>query len=285
MYMQHFGLAQYPFSLTPNTHYYLKLPSHQSAFDLVIASLQDGSSFSKITGEVGTGKTMLCRKMLNAFGAHKNRYVTAYIPLPLMNEEAIMHTLAEELGIEYGANVSYFDLLGLITNELVTHFRNDRNVIIFIDEAQAIPEETLEAIRILTSIGNEYGNQLQIILFGQPELDSLLERPILAELNQNLSFSFQLSALDREGVEMYVEHRLMKAGYNGSQMFTRDALGLLWKGSQGIPRLINILAHKSLMVAFGKGDQIISEPHVFNAILDSESTPQKKSFGQRLFIS
>lgn len=285
MYMQHFGLAQYPFSLTPNTHYYLKLPSHQTVFNLLIASLQDQNNFSKITGEVGTGKTMLCRKMLNALDAHKSRYVTAYIPLPTMNEEAIMQALADELDIERALDISYYDLLGLITKGLLKIFQDDKNIIIFIDEAQAMPEETLEAIRLLTTIDNKHGNQLKIILFGQPELDSLLERPILTELKHHLSFSFQLSALDRKELEAYVEHRLIKAGYNGSQMFTKDALDLLWKDSQGIPRLANILAHKALMAAFGKGDRIVSESHVFNAILDTESAQQQKSPGQRLFAS
>jgi MSHA biogenesis protein MshM len=283
MYIQHFGLAQYPFSLAPDTHYFLKLPSQQAAFNLVISALQDDSNFSKIVGEAGAGKTMLCRKLLNALEVHKDRYITAYIPHPIMSEEAMMHALAEELSIEHETNISYYELLKVVTKELLSLFRDDKTVVLFVDEAQAIPQETLEAIRLLTSIDDTHGNRLRIILFGQPELDELLEQPDLTELKHALSFSFKLSLLDRQEVETYVEHRLFKAGYNGSQMFAENALDLLFKGSRGVPRLINILAHKALMVAFEKGDQIVTEKHVFDAILDIESAPQKQSLHQRLF--
>lgn len=284
MYLQHFGLAQYPFSLTPNTHYYLKFPDHQTAFNLLNSALMDSSSFLKITGEVGIGKTMLCRKMINALEASKNRYITAYIPHPILNVEATMRTLAEELSIEAEEKLSYYELLKLITEKLVNIFDEEKYLVVFIDEAQAIPEETLEAIRLLTTIDHDHGSRLQVVLFGQPELDKLLEQPTLSELNSNLSFSYQLTALDRAGVETYVEHRLFKAGYNGAPMFTGDALELLCQDSQGIPRLINILAHKALMLAFGKGDQLISEKHVFKAILNTESVQKQKSSGRRLFV-
>lgn len=283
MYTQHFGLAQYPFSLTPNTHYYLKLPCHQTAFNLFTTALQNDSPFAKITGEVGTGKTMLCRKMLNSLEVHKNRYVTAYIPHPIMTEEGFMHALAEELGIEHKMDTNYYDLLKLLTKGILNIFQEDKSVIVFIDEAQAMPEATLEAVRLLTTIDSGHNNRLQVILFGQSELDKLLERPILTNLNQNLSFSFQLSALDRESLEIYVEHRLRKAGFSGSQMLNENALDLLWKASEGIPRLVNILAHKALLAAYGKADRVVTEKHVFNAILDTDAVKQQKFSSGRIF--
>ncbi len=278
-------MAQYPFSLTPNTRYFLKLPSHQRAFDLLLAALDGDGHFAKIIGEVGTGKTMLCRKLLNSLEVHKQRYVTAYIPHPIMSEEGIMHALAEELSIEREFNLSYYDLLKRVTEELVNYSIENKSVVLFIDEAQAMPEETLEAIHLLTSIETENNKFLQVVLFGQPELDVLLERPMLRQLKRNLSFSFELPALDRDEVEAYVAHRLMKAGYNGPHMFTKNALDLLFKGSQGIPRLTNVLSHKALMVAFGKGELIIDESHIDNAIKDTESASQDKSLSQRLFAS
>jgi len=285
MYLQHFGLAQYPFSLTPNTHYFLKLPSHQQAFNLLVESLQDESSFSKITGEVGTGKTMLCRKTLNALESVKDRYTTAYIPHPIMSEEGIMHAIAEELSIQRDASISYYDLLTLITEELTSTARENKSTVLFIDEAQAMPEETLEAVRLLTTIDSPSGKPLHVFLFGQAELNELLNRPILRELKHNLFSSFELPALDRAGVESYVEHRLVKAGYNGPHMFTTNAIDLLHKSSKGIPRLINILAHKALMVAYGKGVQVVNEKHVKHAVRDTEAAKQQKSLGQRLFAS
>jgi MSHA biogenesis protein MshM len=285
MYIQHFGLAQYPFSLTPNTRYFLKLPSHQQAFNLLIAALDEEGSFAKIVGEVGTGKTMLCRKVLNALEFHKNRYVTAYIPHPILSEEGIMHAIAEELCIDRQPNLSYYDLLKRITEELISLAEENKSVILFIDEAQAMPEETLEAVHLLTKIETTSGNHLQVILFGQPELDELLDRAMLRKLKYSMAFSFELPALDRDEFESYVGHRLTKAGYNGPHMFTTKALDLLYKGSHGIPRLINILAHKALMVAFGKGDLILDESHVEAAVADTESARRDKSLMQRLFAS
>lgn len=283
MYIQHFGLAQYPFSLTPNTRYFLKLPSHQQVFDLLIAALDSDRHFAKIVGEVGTGKTMLCRKLLNSLEYHKKRYITAYIPHPILSEEGIMHALAEELSIERESNLSYYHLLKLVTEEIVNYSTEDKSIVLFIDEAQAMPEETLEAIHLLTNIETKNNKYLQVVLFGQPELDELLDRPMLRKLKRKLAFSFELPALDRDSVEAYVEHRLIKAGYNGSNMFTNNALDLLFKGSRGIPRLINVLSHKALMVAFGKGKQIIDEGHIGSAIEDTESARQSKSLSQRLF--
>lgn len=285
MYIQHFGLVQYPFSLTPNTRYFLKLPSHQRAFDFIIEALQGENCFTKITGEVGTGKTMLCRKVLNALEAHGDRYVTAFIPNPALDEEGIMHAVAEELTLSFDPSISYYELLKVIGAELTRLSAAGKTAVLFIDEAQAMAEESLEAIRLLTTIekGSVGPIPLQVILFGQPELDDLLEHPTLRELNRDLSDSYQLATLDRDGVETYLDHRLIKAGYNGSNLFTPKAVDLIFRGSKGIPRLINILAHKALMVAFGKGDHNLTDKHIELAIEDTEPAQQNKLRGRRLF--
>ncbi len=282
MYNQHFGLAQYPFSLTPNTRYFLKLPSHQQAFDLLLAALDGEASFAKITGEVGTGKTMLCRKALNSLEFHKNRFVTAYIPHPIFGAEGVVHAIAEELSIEREANLSYTELLKAVTESIASFSREGKRVVLFIDEAQAMPEETLATVHLLANIETQNPNPLQVILFGQPELDELLDRPMLAKIKRDLAFSFILPALDRDDVAAYVAHRLAKAGYSGPHMFTKKALNLLYDGSQGIPRLINVLSHKALMVAFGRGEQVIDEQHIGDAIKDTESARQKRSLAARL---
>ncbi len=271
MYIQHFGLAQYPFSLTPNTRYFLKLPSHQQAFDLLLTVLNSEANFAKITGEVGTGKTMLCRKVLNSLEFHKNRYVTAFIPHPVLSAEGIVQAIAEELNIESSSDLSYYELLKLVTAAIIDFSHEKKSVVLFVDEAQAMPEETLEAVHLLTNVETQNSNHLQVFLFGQPELNQLLDRPMLNQLKQDMSFSFELTALDRAGVEAYVEHRLKKGGYNGSHLFSTAALNLLFRGSQGVPRLINVLSHKAMMVAFGKGEQFIDEQHIASAIEDTES--------------
>ena len=285
MYIQHFGLAQYPFSLTPNTRYFLKLPSHLEAFNHLIAALHGDGCFAKITGEVGTGKTMLCRKVLNALELHKSRYTTAYIPHPILSEEGIMHAIAEELSIERESDISYYDLLKCISEELMRLAEENKSTVLFIDEAQAMPEETLKAVHLLTQIETANDKPLRVILFGQPELDELLDCPMLKQLQGNLSLAFNLPALDRDGLESYVAHRLVKAGYNGPHMFTSQALDALYQGSRGIPRLINVLSHKALMVAFGKGDHIINQNHIESAISDTETVKREKTLMERLFAS
>lgn len=285
MYIQHFGLAQYPFSLTPNTRYFLKLPSHQRAFDFIIEALQDDNCFTKITGEVGTGKTMLCRKVLNALEAAGDKYVTAFIPNPVLDEESIMHAIAEELRLNFDPAASYYDLLKIISEELVRLSALGSTTVLFIDEAQAMTEESLDAIRLLTTIERNFDGPipLQVILFGQPELDELLQSHALRALNSDLSASYRLATLDRNGVEAYLDHRLVKAGYNGSHLFNQQAIDHIFRGSKGVPRLINILAHKALMVAFGKGDHALTEKHIELAIEDTESAQRHKSRARRFF--
>lgn len=285
MYTQHFGLVQYPFSLTPNTRYFLKLPSHLKTFDFIVHALQEEYSFIKITGEVGTGKTMLCRKVLNALEQHKDRYLTAFIPNPVLDAEGIMHAIAEEFTLDFDPSASYYELLKLITEALVRLAAQGRTAILFIDEAQAMSEESLEAIRLLTTIedGADGRKPIHVILFGQPELDELLERPTLRELSRDLNAASPLSALDRDGVEAYLAHRLIKAGYNGSNLFTQKAIDLIHESSRGIPRLINILAHKAMMVAFGTGEHTLTDRHITSAIEDTESAQNLKSRAKPLF--
>ncbi len=285
MYIQHFGLAQYPFSLTPNTRYFLKLPSHQRAFDFIIQTLQAEDCFTKITGEVGTGKTMLCRKVLNALEVLEDRYVTAFIPNPVLDEEGIMFAVAEELNLSVESSASYYDLLKTISEELVRLSAAGKMAILLIDEAQAMPEESLEAIRLLTAVEGypAVNAPLRVLLFGQPELDELLERPALSELSRIINTAPQLDALDRDDVEAYLAHRLTKAGYNGSSMFSPKAIDIVFSASKGIPRLVNILAHKALMVAFGKGDYSLTDKHIELAIEDTESAQHLDSGSKNLF--
>lgn len=287
MYLQHFGLAQYPFSLTPNTRYFLKLPSHQLAFDSIVKALGDEGCFSLITGEVGTGKTMLCRKVLNALELHPARFTTAYIPHPVLNEEAIMHHIAEELHIEQQERSDYRTLLRLITESILQNAKAERQVILFIDEAQAIPEESLKAIHLLTQVPFKNRSPLQVILFGQPELETLLNLPGLNQVQDNIGFTYNLPSLNREGLEAYVQYRLSKAGYSGEKLFSNPALDTLLQHSEGIPRMINILCHKSMLAAYGKGDRLITDVHLQAAVDDTlpkAKAPQSSWFG-KLFPS
>jgi len=270
MYLQHFGLSQHPFSLTPNTRFFLKLPAYQEAFNSLVIALNDNEGFIKVTGEVGVGKTMLCRKVLNALECHKKRYVTAFIPHPYLSPEGLLNALVEELKIKRVVNSRYHDLLGQITTKLTEHALEKKRAILFVDEAQAMPRDTMETLRQLTNIETREKMLLQVVLFGQPELDERLQQPSLRQLKQRITYSYHLKPLDCNGIRSYVMHRLTTAGFNGPELFTSKAIKLLHKSSRGIPRLVNIITHKAMMSAFGKGDLVINKFHIESAILDTE---------------
>ncbi len=270
MYLQHFGLRELPFSLTPNTHFFLNMASYHKAYNMLMVSLANAEGFIKIVGEVGTGKTMLCRKVLNTLEEDKENYVTAYIPNPVLSPKGLFLAFAEELNIEIDQDVGHHRLLKAITEKLVEFSAENKQVVLFIDEAHAMPEQTLEALRLLTNIETEQVKLFQVVLFAQPELDVLLSQPSLRQLRQRITFSFEIEALDRDGVERYVVHRLATAGYNGPFLFSKRALDFLFRTSDGIPRVINILCHKALMVAFGKGERSVQIDHVKSAADDTE---------------
>lgn len=270
MYLQHFGLRELPFSLTPNTQFFLNMASYHKAYNMLMVSLANSEGFIKIIGEVGTGKTMLCRKVLNTLEEDKENYVTAYIPNPVLSPKGLFLAFAEELNIQIDQDVGHHRLLKAITERLVDISGQSKQVVLFIDEAHAMPEQTLEALRLLTNIETEQVKLFQVVLFAQPELDFLLSQPSLRQLRQRITFSFQIEALDREGVERYVVHRLATAGYNGPFMFSKRALDYIYGASIGIPRLVNILCHKALMVAFGKGERTVQIEHIKSAADDTE---------------
>jgi MSHA biogenesis protein MshM len=270
MYLQHFGLRELPFSLTPNTHFFLNMASYHKAYNMLMVSLANAEGFIKIVGEVGTGKTMLCRKVLNTLEEDKENYVTAYIPNPVLSPKGLFLAFAEELNIEIDQDVGHHRLLKAITEKLVEFSADNKQVVLFIDEAHAMPEQTLEALRLLTNIETEQVKLFQVVLFAQPELDVLLSQPSLRQLRQRITFSFEIEALDRDGVERYIVHRLATAGYNGPFLFSKRALDFLFRTSEGIPRIINILCHKALMVAFGKGERTVQIDHVKSAAYDTE---------------
>lgn len=285
MYLEHFGLQESPFSLTPNTEFFLNMASYHETFNMLMVAIANREGFIKVVGEVGTGKTMLCRKVLNTLEDDEQRYVTAYIANPVLSPKGLFLAFAEELGIEVDNDIGHHSLLKKISRVLMELSLEGRQVILFIDEAHAMPQKTLEALRLLTNIETEKTKLFQVILFAQPELDDMLRDKSLRQLLQRITFAYRLECLDRDGVERYVSHRMAKAGYNGPAVFTSKALDDLTSASRGIPRLINILCHKALMVAFGRGDRSIERDHMQRAIADTEGVellPPAPSYLRRI---
>lgn len=280
MYLQHFGLCEPPFTLTPDTEFFFNHGSHQEALNVLLVALQGGEGFIKVTGEVGTGKTLICRKLLNLLD---ESFVTAYIPNPFLNPTALRMALADELGITFARNIGQHRLLKLITDRLVELHQAGKQVVLLLDEAQAIPDDSLEALRLLTNLETEKRKLLQVVMFGQPELDIRLAHTSLRQLKQRIVFSYQLHPLDRHALAEYVQHRLNIAGYKGHPLFDARAIKRLHIASRGIPRLVNLLCHKSLMAAFGAGAASVQRSHVERAARDTEDVRPRRHRWLALF--
>ena len=275
----HYGLIDSPFSLTPDTGYYCELPYHDAAFESVLFALGSGEGFVKVTGEVGTGKTLLCRRLLNYLAKHNAE--TAYIPNPTLSPTALWVAIGAELGLTGYKRLSELRLA--VQEYLVSLARSGRRLVLVIDEAQSLPGDTLEALRLISNLETERRKLIQIVLFGQPELDETLNRQEFRQLKQRISTSARLSPLtDPDLIGTYLNHRLSCAGYRGAPLFTKNAVRRIWLSSEGTPRLINILAAKALLVAFGRGDSIISEKHVEAAASDTESVRQDVGWRERV---
>src|SRR5229473_244650 len=271
MYIKHFGLDELPFSITPDTSFLFAHSSYQDALNTLLVAARSGEGFIKVTVEVGTGNTLLCRKFLDALAVDRN-FVTAYIPNPYLEPITLLFALADEFRIDYGPNLNQHQILKLLTKFLVDTYADRKRVILCLDEAQALPLETLEALRLLTNLETGKRKLLQVVLFGQPELDVRLNQESIRQLKQRISFSCALVPLSFDDVDYYLAHRLSIAGYRGARLFSSRAVKRLFKLSHGVPRLINILAHKSLMAAFGEGASTVEIHHVQLAAQDTEST-------------
>ncbi len=288
MYESFFGLREAPFSLTPNTHFFLQSETHRQGLEMLLVALRNREGFLKISGEVGTGKTLLCRKLLNALD---DQYITAYIPNPHFSAETLYCVLADELGAnrveQDRKSPLHYQIDGYLNqdvttekhvlalnriNECLIRFAQEgKQVVLIIDEAQSMPDETLEALRLLTNLETESQKLLQVVLFGQPELDRLLSQKHLRQLQQRITFQHRIQPLGRKDIEHYISHRVLLAGYQGGRLFKAKAITLLERASRGIPRLVNILCHKALMVAYGQGSGVVTAQHMRAAIRDTES--------------
>ncbi len=267
MYLKHFGLVELPFGITPDTSFTYSVQYHQEALNTLLLALDQGEGFVKISGEVGSGKTLLCRRLLQTLN---DGWVTAYLPNPNLDANTLFIALAEELGIKDVAEHDQYHLVRRINLALLDFARAKKKVVFCIDEAQAMPIETLEALRLLSNLETEKRKLLHIVLFGQPELDEKLHRPEVRQLLQHIAFHYRLGVLKKSEIGLYVAHRLRVAGYRGEGLFTPAALRALHRASGGTPRLINILAHKSLMSVFGEGRQMAGVRHVRLARKDTE---------------
>ena len=274
MYRTHFALREPPFGLTPDTAFAFACTPHQEALNTLLVAAANGEGFMKVTGEVGTGKTLLCRRFLSQLD---DENVTAYIPNPQLDPHGLLLALAEELRVEFDRDDDPHRLLKSLNHVLLEHARAGKRVVVCLDEAQAMPLETLESLRLLSNLETEKRKLFQVVLFGQPELDEKLAHVSVRQLQQRITFQYHLSPLSRRELEYYVSHRLRIAGYMGDRLFNSAALDALYSASRGVPRLINVVAHKAMLAAYGEGRHYVSAAHVRKAASDTPSARRANS--------
>jgi MSHA biogenesis protein MshM len=265
-YVAYFGLREPPFGITPDTSFFYACRGTQEGLNTLLVAVGNGEGFIKITGEVGTGKTLLCRKFLATLDAG---WASAYIPNPMLDPRGLLVAIAEELGVSVDLGADQHRLLKGINKCLLDLARLRKRVVVCMDECQAMPLETLEAVRLLTNLETEKRKLLHVVMFGQPELDRRLSEPSIRQLLQRISFQYTLKGLAEDEVGAYLAHRLAIAGSARAVLFSDRAVSALHRGSRGVPRLVNILAHKSLLQVFGEGGQRVERRHVAAAIGDT----------------
>ncbi|MFM9971690.1 MAG: ExeA family protein [Burkholderiales bacterium] len=269
IYLSHFGLREAPFGITPDTSFYYACRGTQEALNTLLVAIANGEGFIKVIGEVGTGKTLLCRKFLAALG---DTHASAYLPNPDLESRTLLLALAEELGVHLDKAMDQHHLLKSLNLALLRFAREKKRVVVCLDEAQAMPIETLETLRLLTNLETEKRKLMQVVLFGQPELDAKLAHPSIRQLRQRITFQHRLQTFSKEETENYLRHRLSVAGYNGAQVFTQAAIRRIHGASRGVPRLINILANKTMMLAYGEGSRQVGWSHAGAAISDTPAS-------------
>ncbi len=246
MYLEHYGLNEPPFDITPNPRFLFFSPKHREAFNHLLYGIRERKGFVQLTGEVGAGKTTLCRSMLEQLGS---RFATALILNPVLDADQLIKAIAMEFGLVV-KGLDRLDTVALINEFLLRLVDEQKDAVLIIDEAQDLSNELLEQVRLLSNLETDDRKLLQIVLMGQPELRERLNDHRLRQLRQRITVRYHLRPLKRTEVGQYVQHRLHVSGAKGAPYFTAPALWRIYRYSRGIPRLVNAVCDKCLLAGF-----------------------------------
>jgi MSHA biogenesis protein MshM len=267
MYLEHFGLSEPPFSITPHTDFFFSGGNRGATLDALAYAITHDQGIVKVSGEVGSGKTMLCRVLMERL---PDNVTTIYLATPSLSREDILYAIAEELGLAVPENSRAAIVLKRLQEHLISAYSQGRQVVVLIDEAHAMPAETLEEIRLLSNLESNHSKLLQLVLFGQPELNDVLARPDMRQLKERITHNFMLEPLVRDDIGSYLEFRMRAAGYKGPPLFSARIIKAITQVSLGLTRRINILADKALLAAFANGSHAIGTREIQAAIKDCD---------------
>lgn len=282
MYFQHFGLQQAPFRITPDTRLFFPGGNRGAVLEALIYAIANGEGIVKVVGEVGSGKTMLCRMLEQEL---PEACEIVYLANPGLSREDILHAIAFELGLPAGPDDNRLQVMHGLQQYLLGKHAANRRVVVFVEEAQGMPLDTLEEIRLLSNLETSQDKLLQIVLFGQPELDEMLTAHGIRQLRERITYSFDLQPFERDQVRDYVNSRLRASGHRAGELFDRGAIAELTRYSHGLLRRINILADKALLAAYADNSRSVKGLHVRRAARDSEFTPPSRRPGPWLLAA
>ena len=267
MYLEHYGLSEAPFRITPHTDFFFTGANRGATLEALLYAIIHDEGIVKVSGEVGSGKTMLCRVLLERL---PENVVTIYLANPSLSREDILFALADELDIAVPEHSRASTVMRALQDKLVSLYAAGKQVVVLIDEAHAMPNETLEEIRLLSNLESNRHKLLQLVLFGQPEINAALARSDMRQLRERITHNFGLEPLVRDDIAQYLDFRMRAGGYRGPNIFAPAAIKLITEASQGLTRRINILADKALLAAFAAGGHQVGAKEVRAAIRDSE---------------
>ena len=272
-YYDYFGLTQAPYKITPDTDAFYAGGERGAILDALVYAVKRGEAITKVVGEVGSGKTMLCRLL----GERLHGEVEiVYLMNPSLSPREILHAIAIELGLRVSAKTERFQVMKKLEAYLLKQHAGGRRVAVFVEEAQCMPWETLEEIRLLTNLETGQEKLLQVVLFGQPELDEVLSKAHVRQIKERITNSLYLPPLNREEVGDYLMFRLRLAGYRGVPLFSALAVRMLKRASHGLMRRLNILADKAMLAAYADGVRRIGARYVWAAMRDCEFGPRRR---------
>lgn len=255
MYREYFGLKEKPFNITADPAFLFYSHRHKEAFSHLVYGIKERKGFLEITGEIGAGKTTLCKALLNSLDSNVK---SALILNPDLTKHQLLKTIVQDLGIDIEKDKGK-SLISKLNDFLIQQLSVGGNVVLIIDEAQNLKNSLLEQIRLLSNLETEKEKLLQIVLVGQPELRDKLNSPKLKQLRQRIAVRYHIRPLDENEVDKYIWHRLFIAGSDGTIKFEKEAIGEIYQYTQGIPRLINVLCDKALLAAFASETKKISQ--------------------------
>lgn len=267
MYCEHFGLRAFPFKITPDTYLFYSGGKRGLILNALIYAIENGEGIIKVVGEVGSGKTMLCRMLEEKLPKHIE---IVYLVNPHLSPDMILYAIAFELRLHITAQSNRLEVMHQLQTALLKKHAANQQIVIFIEEAQSMPLETLEEIRLLSNLETTKNKLLQIVLFGQPELDKNLQATHIRQLKERITHSFYLPTFTQTEVAEYITFRLYQLGYRGPPIFSKSAIRTLTRISQGLTRRINILADKALLATFAQNTHLVTSRHICQAAKDSD---------------